>query len=49
MNDIIILVNIALGNAQASTCVHGVPSGTDVTVAVIIQAVNSALNGCGVG
>jgi len=49
VNDIIILVNIALGNAQVSACAHGIPRGADVTVAVIIQAVNSALNGCGVG
>jgi hypothetical protein len=46
---IITLVNIALGNAQASACPHGVPSGADVDVALIIQAVNAALSGCGVG
>jgi hypothetical protein len=47
INDLITLVNIALGNAQPSACAHGVPSGTDVNVALIIQAVNNALNGCG--
>jgi hypothetical protein len=47
VNDVITLVNIDLGNAPAPTCAHGVPSGADVTVAVIIQAVNNALNGCG--
>jgi hypothetical protein len=49
VNDIIILVNIALGNASASTCAHGVPSGAEVNVALIIQSVNNALNGCGGG
>ena len=43
----IILANIALGNAKASTCPHGVPSGVEVDIAVIIQAVNNGLNGCG--
>jgi hypothetical protein len=46
VNNIISLVNIALGNEQPSTCGHGIPSGADVTVALIIQAVNNALNGC---
>ena len=49
VNDIITLVNIALGNAQPSACPHGIASGADVTVVVIIEAVNNALNGCGVG
>jgi hypothetical protein len=48
VDEIITLVNIALGNAQASACLHGVPSGADVDVGLIIQAVNAALNGCGV-
>jgi hypothetical protein len=47
VDEIITLVNIALGNAAASACPHGVASGADVTVALIIQAVNVALNGCG--
>jgi CSLREA domain-containing protein len=46
IDEIITLVNIALGNAGASACPHGVPSGADVDVALIIQAVNVALNGC---
>ena len=49
INDLITLVNIALGTAQPSTCPHGVPSGTEVTVVLIIQAVNNALNGGGAG
>ena len=45
---IITLVNIALGNAEASACLHGVPSGAAVNVALILQAANNALQGCGV-
>lgn len=43
---IIILVNIALGGTQPSTCLDGIPSGAVVNVALIIQAVNNALYGC---
>jgi hypothetical protein len=46
IDELITLVNIALGNAQPSTCPYGVPSGAEVNVALIIQAVNAALNGC---
>jgi len=47
IDELITLVNIALGTAQAPTCPHGVPTGADVDVALIIQAVNVALTGCG--
>jgi hypothetical protein len=47
IDEIITLVNIALGNTQPSACLHGVPSGADVDVALIIEAVNVALTGCG--
>jgi len=40
-------VNTALGVAQPSACAHGVPSGTGVDIALILQAVNHALSGCG--
>jgi cysteine-rich repeat protein len=46
IDELITLVNSALGNAQASACPHGVPSGAEVNVALIIQAVNVALTGC---
>ncbi len=46
IDEIITLVNIALGTAQAPACPHGVPSGAAVDVALIIQAVNVALSGC---
>jgi hypothetical protein len=45
VNEIITLVNIALGTAQPSACASGVPSGAEVNVALIIQAVSNALNG----
>ena len=48
IDEIIALVNIALGDAQAA-CPNGVRSGAEVTVAVIIQAVNNALSGCEAG
>ncbi len=47
VNELIALVNIALGNAPASACNNGVPSGRAVDIALIVQAVNDALNGCG--
>jgi len=47
INEIILLVNIVLGQAPVSACPHGVPSGREVTVALIIQAVNDAFSECG--
>lgn len=46
ISEIITLVNIALGTAQASACLHGVPSGTAVTISLIIKAVNNVLTRC---
>src|SRR5262249_32317924 len=43
---ILTLVNIALGNAQPSACPSGIPSGTQVDIALILEAVNNALSGC---
>jgi hypothetical protein len=40
-------VNIALGNADATACPNGIPSGAQVDVALILTAVNNALRGCG--
>jgi len=45
VDEIIMLVNIALGNADISECPMGMLT-PPVTVAQIIRAVNSALNGC---
>jgi hypothetical protein len=49
VNDLIILTNVALGQAEVSSCPHGIPAGGPVDVALILQAVNNALNGCGAG
>lgn len=46
VDEILTMVNIALGSAQASACTHGIPSGVTVDVALIIQAVNNALTAC---
>lgn len=46
VNEIIALVSIALGDAQPSACPDGIPNGAELNIAVLIQAVNSALNGC---
>jgi hypothetical protein len=40
-------VNIALGTAPPSACPHGIPSGAAVDIALLVQAVNNALDGCG--
>jgi len=48
VNEIITLVAIALGTQHVSKCPSGLPAtatDADVTVPVIIQAVNNALNG----
>ena len=45
VDELTTLVNIALGNAQPS-CPHGVPSGTEADIALIIQAVDNALGEC---
>src|SRR5262249_34022163 len=47
VNEIIIMVNIALGNGMLSTCLHGDANGSgSIEITEIIQAVNNALNGC---
>jgi len=47
INDIVILVNIALGDQQPSACPFGGinPDG-EVTVEQILTAVSNALHGC---
>jgi len=44
--DLLTLVNIALGNADALVCPNGIPSGVDTDVTLILQAVNAVLSGC---
>jgi hypothetical protein len=47
VNELILMVNIALGNADISTCVAGDADGSgDITINEIIGAVGFALNGC---
>lgn len=47
VDELLVLVNIALGTAEPSSCPHGIPSGVEVDVGLIIQAVNNALGtGC---
>jgi protocatechuate 3,4-dioxygenase beta subunit len=45
VDELVTLVNTALGTA--STCPNGIPSGTQVDIAFLIQSVNRALTGCG--
>lgn len=45
VDELITLVNIALGNEQPSVCPN-VPSGSKVGITLIIHAVNNALTGC---
>lgn len=48
VNELIIMVNIALGNAPRSLCVAGDRNGDGViTIDEILSAVNNALNNCG--
>lgn len=49
IDELLTLVNMALGNAQPAACPNGVPSGAEVDIALLIQAVNNALGGCGGG
>ena len=46
VNEIIVLVNIDLGTADASTCPRGIPSGETVDVTLIVKAVGNALTNC---
>jgi hypothetical protein len=47
VNELIQMVNIALGNAEVSTCLAGDPNGDgDIAVNEIVAGVNNALNGC---
>ena len=46
ISDLLTLVNIALETLDASECPSGLASGPPVTVDVILQAVNNALDGC---
>jgi hypothetical protein len=47
VNELVILVNIDLGYFDVSACPDGIPPGSPVNIALIIQAVNNLLYGCG--
>jgi hypothetical protein len=47
VDELVTLMNMVLGRAPSSVCPDGVPSGAEVNVALIFQAVNNALSGCG--
>ena len=50
VDELLTMVNIALGDATVSECLAGDGSGDGaITVDEILTAVNNALNGCGVG
>jgi Ca2+-binding EF-hand superfamily protein len=50
VDEILTMVNIALGNADMSTCKDGdANKDGQITVDEILTAVNNALNGCGGG
>jgi hypothetical protein len=46
VDEIITLVNVALGLAVPSACPVGIPNGVTVDVVSIVQSVNNALDGC---
>ena len=46
VDEIIVVVNIALGDAPASSCPHGVNPVEPVTVVEIQLAIINALDGC---
>ena len=47
ISDILTLVNIALGSLDVAECPNGLASGSPVTVDVVLQAVDNALDDCG--
>jgi hypothetical protein len=47
VDELITMVNVALGTVPASACGTGIPSGEPVDVTMIIRAVGNALSGCG--
>jgi len=50
VDDLLIMVNIALGSASLSICPEGDASGdSHITVGELLAAVNNALSGCAIG
>jgi hypothetical protein len=46
IDEIVTVVNVAVGSVPPSACPHGLPTGATVDVSLIIEAVDHALNGC---
>ena len=46
IDELITMANIALGKPHPSACPHGFPGAAEVDIALIVQAVNNALQGC---
>jgi len=46
VTELVTLVNIALGTAEAPTCPRGIPTGLNVDIALVVRAVNNAVTGC---
>jgi hypothetical protein len=46
VNELITLVNIALGGAPSSQCPNGIPPAVSVDIALLVRAVGNALSGC---
>ncbi len=46
VDELVIMVDIALGRRPVSDCPAGIGSGSAVGIQQIIGAVNAALNGC---
>lgn len=49
VDELVSLLNIALGAKPASVCPEGIPTGAAVDVALLVRAVANALGGCGAG
>jgi len=45
-NELVTLMSIALGEADASSCLDGIPSGSAVAVPLLLQAVDSGVDNC---
>jgi len=46
VDDLLVLIRIAMGEAPTSSCPHGIESGSEVDVGVLIRAARMAMKGC---
>lgn|ERR1700687_2695692 len=47
VDELMVMVNIALGNKDASVCPQGGLGSSEIDVALILEGINNALDGCG--